>query len=158
MSRHTPLPDTDPPSPVDKPVATAPLLRRILVVEDDRDTRALFSEVLQEAGYETIEAETGKRAVALALAQPFTAVFMDLEMPEMGGLEATRVLKQNGRTKEIPVIMVTGSSNQLQLLASRDAGCAALLAKPCPAGVLLSALEHVLRGEPIPLRYSSIGG
>src|SRR3954465_8921210 len=104
MARQTPLPATHLPSPVDKAVATAPLLRRVLVVEDDGDMRALFSEVLQAAGYETTEAETGKRAVALALAQPFTAVVMDLEMPEMGGLEATVALKQNGRTKEIPVI------------------------------------------------------
>ena len=120
--------------------------------------RALYSELLQQAGYETIEAETGDRALALALAQPVTAVIMDLEMPKMGGLEATRALKHDSRTKEIPVIMVTGSSNRFELLASREAGCAALLAKPCPADVLIIALEHVLRGEPIPLRYSTIGG
>jgi CheY-like chemotaxis protein len=129
-----------------------------LVVEDDPDMRSIYAEALQFAGYEAFQAADGAEAVALVRVKPLSAVVMDLDMPAMTGLEALRLLKSDERTQEVPIVVVTGSANKAELLAARRAGCAALLAKPCPAHVLILAIEHVLRGEPVPLRFSTIGG
>ncbi len=123
---------------------------RVLVVDDASDMRALYTEFFDLNGFEVLQAADGKEALALALSVQPAAIVMDLEMPAMDGSEATRALKRDERTKSIPIIVLTGSSLETQLSDVRDAGCDAVLRKPCMPEVLLEALRHVLRGEPVP--------
>jgi len=132
-----------------------PAVLHILVVDDDEDIRSIYAESLELNGFQVQHACDGQQALAAALAEPPSAVVMDLDMPVMDGLTATHRLKRDARTMRVPIIVVTGSTRPEELQRARLAGCDALLAKPCPPDVIILAIEHILRGEPIPRRFSA---
>jgi CheY-like chemotaxis protein len=126
-----------------------------LVVDDDQDIREIYAESLVLNGFEVLQASDGAQALAVAVAELPTVVVMDLDMPIMDGLTAASALKHDARTTLVPVVVVTGSARPEELQRARSAGCAALLAKPCPPDVVIIVIEHILRGEPIPHRFSA---
>jgi two-component system, cell cycle response regulator DivK len=130
--------------------ATDAIPPRVLVVDDVSDMRDLYMEFLELAGFQVVEAANGVEALRVAQSEQPSAIVMDLEMPTMKGAEATRLLRQDERTKAIPVIVLTGTSSKAELSNARAAGCTAVLRKPCMPDVLLEALRLVLRGEAVP--------
>lgn len=121
----------------------------VLVVEDADDAFELVRDVLAGAGFRVVGAENGIDAVHTAVKLLPDAIVMDLSLPLMGGCEATRLLKSDARTRDIPIIALTGDHNYLA--TAREAGCDAFLTKPCPAERLLDELRRRLRrreGEP----------
>ena len=133
----------------------APVPSRVLVVDDDQDIREIYAESLALNGFDVLHAGDGAEALAVAFAELPTVVVMDLDMPVMDGLTATSALKRDARTTLVPVVVVTGSARPEELQRARIAGCDALLAKPCPPDVVITVIEHILRGEPIPRRFSA---
>src|SRR5438552_17718223 len=79
----------------------------ILLVEDDEDTRYLMRLELERRGYRSIEAEDGEQAVALAQGEHPDIILMDISLPRMDGLEATKQIRTHERRPGIPVIAVT---------------------------------------------------
>ena len=84
--------------------------KRILVVDDDDDLRFLLRTVFRRQGFDVVEAATGEEAVDRALAEPPDAVVIDVIMPGMGGHEACRVLRNDPRTADCAIIMMTGKA------------------------------------------------
>jgi two-component system, cell cycle response regulator DivK len=107
---------------------TAP---RILVVEDDPDNRRIVVKVLAVEGYATLEAGDGESALALARREHPDAIVMDLAIPGIDGWEATRRLKADARTADIPIIALTAFAMRGDEERAREAGCDAYLPKPC---------------------------
>jgi CheY-like chemotaxis protein len=118
----------------------------IVVAEDFEALRYLWRVRLHHLGFDVIEASTGAEALALALEHHPVAVVMDLAMPVMDGLEATRRLKESPATADVPVVMVTAHASDRHRQAAEDAGCAAFLPKPADPAELLAVLRHVLAG------------
>ena len=83
---------------------------RILVVEDNEKNMKLFRDVLGATGYRTIEATTGGEAVLLATERAPDLVLMDIQMPDVDGVEALRRLRADERTAAIPVLAVTAQA------------------------------------------------
>jgi two-component system cell cycle response regulator DivK len=83
---------------------------RILVVEDNEKNMKLFRDVLSATGYRTLEARTGGEAIALATANAPDLVLMDIQMPDVDGVEALRRLRADERTAAIPVLAVTAQA------------------------------------------------
>jgi len=83
---------------------------RILVVEDNEKNMKLFRDVLSSKGYRTLEATTGGEAVELATEQAPDLVLMDIQMPDVDGVEALRRLRADERTAAIPVLAVTAQA------------------------------------------------
>jgi CheY-like chemotaxis protein len=123
------------------PVERKPL---VLVVEDLEETYELVADLLAEAGFEVVGASNGIDAVDTAVRLLPDAIVMDLSLPLMGGCEAARLLKSDERTREIPILALTGHHNFLE--TARAAGCDAFLTKPCPAPKLLEAIRRHLGG------------
>ena len=117
--------------------STPPL---ILVVEDDDDTRSLYKESLDHLGYRTIQASDGVRAIEACLVFKPDFVLMDVSMPGMNGIDATRVIKTDPRTSSSIVIVLTGHG-MLKFDEARAAGCDALFCKPFDP----AALDEMLR-------------
>jgi two-component system, cell cycle response regulator DivK len=116
---------------------------QVVVVADDVDAlRHIWRIWLNHSGFDVIEATTGAEALNLAMAHRPVAVVMDLAMPVMDGLEATRRLKQDPRTTDVPVLMVTAHTEQRR--QAEDAGCAAFLPKPADLDDLIMELRRVL--------------
>jgi two-component system cell cycle response regulator DivK len=85
---------------------------RILVVEDNEKNMKLFRDVLSATGYRTLEATTGGAAVELATEHAPDLVLMDIQMPDVDGVEALRRLRADERTAAIPVLAVTAQAMQ----------------------------------------------
>jgi two-component system cell cycle response regulator DivK len=85
---------------------------RILVVEDNEKNMKLFRDVLSATGYRTLEARTGGEAIELATANPPDLMLMDIQMPDVDGVEALRRLRADERTAAIPVLAVTAQAMQ----------------------------------------------
>jgi CheY-like chemotaxis protein len=116
-------------------------------VDDSEDNRFLFGVYMEGTSYEVTFAEDGQSAVELARSQPFDLIVMDVQMPVMDGLTATKLIRQQEREQgrpEVPVLAVTADARQVDLDASLQAGCTAHLTKPILKNKLLAAIEEHL--------------
>lgn len=120
---------------------------RILVVEDNARSRKLLRDVLGHHGYEVHEAESGEAGVTLACRVAPQLIMMDIQLPDIDGVEALRRLRHETRTRAIPVIAVTASVVGAEIRRLRDAGFDAHLAKPVALKELLAAVEGLLAGH-----------
>jgi len=112
-----------------------------LVADDSTLNRRIIGDLLESVGARVIQATGGEEAVAFGAAHRPDVIFMDLRMPDLDGLEATRRLKASPATHEIPVIAVTASALGDAPRAAREAGCVDYLTKPIRAQALFGALR-----------------
>ena len=119
---------------------------QLLVVEDNARNMALLRDVLLAAGYRTLEASTGREAVALAQAHQPALVLMDIRLPDMDGTEALRLLRANARTASIPVLAVTAQAMAGDRERFLAAGFDGYLSKPIDVDGLLATVR--LHHEP----------
>ena len=121
------------------------MAKRILVVEDGVDLRAVVVAVLtQVCGYETIEAANGREAVARAVSEKPDLILMDVELPDISGIDAARAVKSNPRTAHIPIIAQTGWGSQQWKAAPVAAGMVAYLQKPVSMELIISTIEEFI--------------
>ncbi|HET9025164.1 MAG TPA: ATP-binding protein [Burkholderiaceae bacterium] len=112
-----------------------------LVVDDSTANRRILASLLESAGAQVTTATGGREAIQLARAYQPQIIFMDLKMPDLGGLEATRELTKDPTTSAIPVIAVTASALGDARTAARAAGCVDYLSKPIRAQELFGMLR-----------------
>jgi two-component system cell cycle response regulator DivK len=103
---------------------------RVLVVEDTAVNMKLIALLLHKAGHEVLQARSADEAIATARAQQPDLVLMDIQLPGMDGLEATRLLKQDEATRRIPVVALTAMAMQGDAQRILAAGCDGYIAKP----------------------------
>ncbi len=120
----------------------APL--RVLVTDDNQDNRNVVEGLLRPLGLETFSAVDGESAVALAAEQPPDAVLMDIVMPGIDGLEATRRILARTETAACPIIALSARAYAEDRERSLKAGCVNHLAKPVQRSELLAALQKAL--------------
>ena len=102
----------------------------ILLVEDDEDTRYLMRLELERRGYRLIEAEDGEKAVALAQQEHPDIILMDISLPRMDGLEATKLIRNHDRMHAIPVVAVTAHQESDFRQEAKASGFDAYVTKP----------------------------
>ena len=120
---------------------------RILVVEDNEKNMKLFRDVLNATGYRTLEATTGGEAVELATEQAPDLVLMDIQMPDVDGVEALRRLRADERTTAIPVLAVTAQAMQGDRERFLAEGFDGYLSKPVNVGELLGTVRQHCDGR-----------
>jgi two-component system cell cycle response regulator DivK len=103
---------------------------RILLVEDNEKNMKLFRDVLLAAGYEILEATTGRKAVELASEQVPDLVLMDVRLPDLDGVETLRRLRADGHTASIPVLALTAQAMEGDRERFLAAGFDGYLSKP----------------------------
>src|SRR6218665_3561852 len=104
--------------------------RRVLVVDDFDDAREMYAEYLEFVGFQVDVARNGVEAVEKAQGAPPHIILMDLSLPVMDGWEATRRLKQDLRTRDIPVMALSGHVLAGNAEQARQAGAGEVIAKP----------------------------
>ena len=120
----------------------------VLVVEDYQDAREMYAAYLQFSGYDVVEAGNGIEAVEKTLDLLPDIVLMDLALPRMDGWEATRRLKNDERTRHIPIVALTGHALAGHAEGARDAGCDAFVTKPCLPDALVTEIKRLLDAPP----------
>jgi two-component system cell cycle response regulator DivK len=122
---------------------------QILVVEDNGKNMKLFRDVLQAKGYRTLEATTGRRAVELAAEHGPDLVLMDVQLPDIDGVEALGRLRANSRTASIPVLAVTAQAMHGDRERFLAAGFDGYVSKPVDIAQLVGTVkQHCDGGGP----------
>jgi signal transduction histidine kinase/ActR/RegA family two-component response regulator len=120
---------------------------RILVVDDVGLNRLVARALLESAGHEVVVASSGGEAIAALAEDRFDLVLMDVQMPEMSGLEATRRIRAAKVSRRggghLPIVALTGEDTECELRACLDAGMDAHLAKPADRASLLATIDRV---------------
>jgi two-component system cell cycle response regulator DivK len=102
----------------------------ILIIEDDETNMSLIRSVLQLGKCEVLEAKNAEKGIQLAREYQPNLIMMDICLPKMSGLEATRYIKDDSDLKSIPIVALTGYSNKEDEDEAIKAGCVAYLSKP----------------------------
>ncbi len=118
--------------------------RSILIVEDEPLNLRVFRDVLEHQGYTVITAVEGKEAVDLAVDRNPGLVLMDIGLPGMSGLEATKILKRNAMTRDIPIVALTAYAMKEDEERAIQAGVTGFLSKPIDMKELLEEVARFL--------------
>jgi CheY-like chemotaxis protein len=119
--------------------------RTILIVDDFDDTRLLLRTWLQKKGYHVVEAENGNQAVAQAESQQPDLIIMDVEMPELDGLSATRKIRTLAGSKEVPIVVVSAYAADQFKDDALAAGCTAYVSTPFEPEELEKLIETLIK-------------
>ena len=145
-------------TPKDSPATPAPIPnpqtegfpahnRQILLVEDNEINQMVAEELLKNAGYRVDIAETGEQAVAMIEQKAYDGVLMDIQMPVMDGLTATRLIRETGRFNSLPIIAMSAHAMAGDKEKSLEHGMNDHITKPISPEILFSTLEHWLGGR-----------
>ncbi len=113
----------------------------ILVIEDQEDNRRILRDLLSSAGFEIVEAVDGEKGVAAAAAHVPDLIVMDIQLPIIDGLEATRRIKAQAALRHIPIIAVTSYALSGDEAKARAAGCDGYVTKPFSPRQLLAKVK-----------------
>ncbi len=122
---------------------------RILVVEDNEDSRIMLVKALKRLGHVTLEAESGEEAVEKARSETPDLILMDVELKGMDGLTATRRIKENASLQDIPIVALTAYAMAGDRERALRAGCDGYLAKPVDVRNLGAEISRYLDGHPV---------
>lgn len=115
-------------------------IKKILVVDDSPTERHFLSELLTEAGYQVITAESGEEGIAKAKSERPDLVLMDVVMPGLNGYQATRTLTRDEQTKNIPIIVCTTKGQETDKIWGLRQGAQDYLVKPINGEELLARI------------------
>jgi two-component system cell cycle response regulator DivK len=119
-------------------------MAHILIVEDAPDNRTIAELILRDAGYSVTSVSDGASALVAAAAKHPDVILMDLSLPHLDGWEATRRLKSDPATSDIPVIAFTAHALPNDIERARAAGCESVIAKPFEIDFFLQQVSDLL--------------
>jgi len=120
------------------------LPKKVLIVEDNDLNMKLFNDLLVAHGYGTLQTKDGVEALALARQHRPDLILMDIQLPEVSGLQVTRWIKEDCDLRMIPIIAVTAFAMKGDEEKIREGGCEAYIAKPISVASFLRTVEHFL--------------
>lgn len=118
---------------------------KVLLVDDSPMILSFEKMMLRDSDFEIFTATSGKEALEMVKANSPAIVLLDVQMPEMDGIECCRQLKSNPQTKPIPVIMVTTKGQQATMMEAYRAGCNDFVTKPIDKAELLQKIDGHLK-------------
>jgi two-component system cell cycle response regulator DivK len=118
--------------------------KTVLVVEDNELNMKLFHDLLEAHGYQILQTKDGMEALKLAREHHPDLILMDIQLPEVSGLEVTKWIKEDDNLRSIPVIAVTAFAMKGDEEKIREGGCEAYIAKPISVTNFLQTVERFL--------------
>lgn len=136
-----------PESWMDNEVMSEEARKSVLVVEDNELNMRLFCDLLDAYGFDTFECRDGSNAIDIAREHEPNLIIMDIQLPEVSGLDITRWIKDDEQLAHIPVLAVTAFAMRADEQRVREAGCEAYLSKPIQISSFIRAVENLLEGK-----------
>lgn len=115
-----------------------------LVVEDFEDSRFMMRQLLEMAGHKVVEATDGEQAVRVALEKKPTIILMDLSLPKLDGLAATREIRRHKGLRDVPILAVSAHDGEESRTAALAAGCDEYMTKPIDFDELTTLVHRYL--------------
>jgi len=132
------------------------LSRDILIVDDEIPNLKLLAEYLEQAGYQVRSAEKPQLAIDAALAKPPALILLDVRMPEMDGFEVCRRLKQDKRTRDVPVIFIRELKDVKDKVSGFEAGGVDFISKPFQEEEVLARVKPHLELRTLPFKLNTM--
>lgn len=126
-------------------IAEMDMPKKILIVDDDQDIVDLVKYNLEKEGYKCYTANDGEQAVAKALDKLPDLILLDIMMPNMDGIEACRIIKENDKLKDIFIAFLTARGEEYSEIAGFEVGADDYITKPIKPRVLLSRIKAILK-------------
>jgi two-component system, cell cycle response regulator DivK len=127
------------------PGAVPAAQKKVLIVEDNELNMKLFNDLLEANGYAVIQTRDGLSALDLARKHLPDLILMDIQLPEVSGIEVTKWLKEDDELKRIPVIAVTAFAMKGDEQKIREGGCEAYISKPISVVSFLQTIDGFLK-------------
>ena len=124
------------------------MAKKVMIVEDNELNMKLFRDLIEASGYETVRTRNGLDALELARTTRPDLILMDIQLPEVSGLDITRWLKDDDKVGHIPVLAVTAFAMRADEQRVREAGCEGYLSKPIQITTFIKAVEALMPKEP----------
>lgn len=121
-------------------------MKKVLVIEDNKDNLRLIAYALKRAGYEVISAETGEQGIELAIKERPFFIILDINLPEIDGFEVARRLKNSNMVCEIPIIAITSYAMLGDRERILEAGCNGYLEKPIDPLRVVDQIHEIIGG------------
>jgi len=118
--------------------------KTVLIVEDNELNMKLFNDLLEAHGYQTVQTRNGMDALPLARKHRPALILMDIQLPEVSGLDVTKWLKEDDALKDIPVVAVTAFAMKGDEQRIREGGCEAYISKPIAVGAFLETIQQFI--------------
>jgi two-component system cell cycle response regulator DivK len=123
---------------------SASAAKTVLIVEDNELNMKLFHDLLEAQGYKTLQTREGLEALTLARLHRPDLILMDIQLPEISGLEVTKWLKEDDSLSHIPIVAVTAFAMKGDEERIREGGCEAYIAKPIAVAPFLATIRRLL--------------
>ena len=120
--------------------------KTVLLVEDNEDNRTVYRTILEHFGYQVVEARNGEDGIRMAREAHPDLILMDISIPVIDGWEATKILKGDPETAEIPIIARTAHALATDRAKAGEVGCDGYLAKPCEPRRVVAEVERFIGG------------
>jgi two-component system cell cycle response regulator DivK len=130
--------------PFDPETGIFSMAKTVLIVEDNELNMKLFHDLLEARSYNILQTKDGMEALKIARAERPDLILMDIQLPEVSGLEVTKWIKEDDDLKSIPVIAVTAFAMKGDEEKIREGGCEAYIAKPISVSSFLATVEKFL--------------
>jgi two-component system, cell cycle response regulator DivK len=124
-----------------------PMQKTVLVVEDNELNMKLFNDLLEAHGYKVVQTRDGLSALEIARKHRPDLILMDIQLPEVSGIEVTKWLKEDEELRSIPVIAVTAFAMKGDEQKIREGGCEAYISKPISVLSFLQTIEKFLKKD-----------
>jgi len=121
-----------------------PMTKTVMIVEDNDLNMKLFHDLLDAHGYQTLQTRNGMEALALAREHHPDLILMDIQLPEVSGLEVTKWLKEDDKLRSIPVIAVTAFAMKGDEERIREGGCEAYISKPISVSNFMDTIRQFI--------------
>ena len=121
-----------------------PMAKTVLIVEDNELNMKLFHDLLDAHGYKTLQTRNGMEALSLAREHRPDLILMDIQLPEVSGLEVTKWLKEDDQLRKIPVVAVTAFAMKGDEERIREGGCEAYISKPISVSMFLDTVRQFI--------------
>jgi two-component system, cell cycle response regulator DivK len=120
------------------------MTKKVMIVEDNELNMKLFRDLIEASGYETVRTRNGLEVLDMARAQKPDLILMDIQLPEVSGLEVTKWLKDDDELHTIPVIAVTAFAMKGDEERIRQGGCEAYISKPIAVARFIETIKSYL--------------
>lgn len=147
------------PSPLDSSDQTHPpheYAPFVLLADDDPVLRKVLGLMLRRAGCRVVEADDGDKAVTLAKAQAFELIFLDCQMPELGGVDATKTIRAEGMNRTTPIVGMSANNSSLLREQCLEGGMRELLYKPIGIDTVTSLVGQLTKVQPVPSSFLAL--
>ena len=125
-------------------IAVRPMTKTVLIVEDNELNMKLFHDLLDAHGYQTLQTRDGMEALSIAREHRPDLILMDIQLPEVSGLEVTKWLKDDAALRDIPVVAVTAFAMKGDEERIREGGCEAYISKPISVSMFLDTVRQFI--------------